>query len=204
MFGELSWPVTLLTVFYSLAGLGIAIVNGKSRVFIACNKLFTNGRIFQTSSRLRETESWGFSLSLLLLESTLQSGLLLAPSISLNSRWQHTYSASERRPMRWCFWDLSLRRCSSSSSFSSLTPSPMTSSTRQQPSPFWSLVFLRRLLLSEITVLSNVLGVEGCVIRKIGVLQRFAIILCHLRYGAWCMLIKYVQTTAPAASFLHM
>lgn len=27
MFGELSWPVTLLTVFYSLAGLGIAIVN---------------------------------------------------------------------------------------------------------------------------------------------------------------------------------
>jgi chlorophyll synthase len=27
MFGELSWPVTVLTVFYSLAGLGIAIVN---------------------------------------------------------------------------------------------------------------------------------------------------------------------------------
>lgn len=27
MFGELSWPVTLLTIFYSLAGLGIAIVN---------------------------------------------------------------------------------------------------------------------------------------------------------------------------------
>ncbi|CAK9249572.1 unnamed protein product [Sphagnum jensenii] len=27
MFGELSWAVTLLTVFYSLAGLGIAIVN---------------------------------------------------------------------------------------------------------------------------------------------------------------------------------
>jgi chlorophyll synthase len=27
MFGELSWPVTWLTVFYSLAGLGIAIVN---------------------------------------------------------------------------------------------------------------------------------------------------------------------------------
>ena len=27
MFGELSWPVTILTVFYSLAGLGIAIVN---------------------------------------------------------------------------------------------------------------------------------------------------------------------------------
>ena len=27
MFGELSWPVTWLTIFYSLAGLGIAIVN---------------------------------------------------------------------------------------------------------------------------------------------------------------------------------
>ena len=27
MFGELSWPVTILTIFYSLAGLGIAIVN---------------------------------------------------------------------------------------------------------------------------------------------------------------------------------
>ncbi|KAJ1423089.1 bacteriochlorophyll/chlorophyll a synthase [Ochromonadaceae sp. CCMP2298] len=27
LFGELSWPVTVLTVFYSLAGLGIAIVN---------------------------------------------------------------------------------------------------------------------------------------------------------------------------------
>ncbi len=27
MFGELSWPVTVLTIFYSLAGLGIAIVN---------------------------------------------------------------------------------------------------------------------------------------------------------------------------------
>ena len=27
MFGELSWPVTVLTVFYSIAGLGIAIVN---------------------------------------------------------------------------------------------------------------------------------------------------------------------------------
>lgn len=27
MFGELSWPVTLLTIFYSIAGLGIAIVN---------------------------------------------------------------------------------------------------------------------------------------------------------------------------------
>jgi chlorophyll synthase len=27
MFGTLSWPVTLLTVFYSLAGLGVAIVN---------------------------------------------------------------------------------------------------------------------------------------------------------------------------------
>jgi chlorophyll synthase len=27
MFGTLSWPVTALTVFYSLAGLGIAIVN---------------------------------------------------------------------------------------------------------------------------------------------------------------------------------
>lgn len=27
MFGELSWPVTILTIFYSLAGFGIAIVN---------------------------------------------------------------------------------------------------------------------------------------------------------------------------------
>lgn len=27
MFGDLSWPVTILTIFYSLAGLGIAIVN---------------------------------------------------------------------------------------------------------------------------------------------------------------------------------
>jgi chlorophyll/bacteriochlorophyll a synthase len=27
MFGELSWPVTILTIFYSIAGLGIAIVN---------------------------------------------------------------------------------------------------------------------------------------------------------------------------------
>jgi len=27
MFGEISWPVTILTIFYSLAGLGIAIVN---------------------------------------------------------------------------------------------------------------------------------------------------------------------------------
>lgn len=27
MFGTLSWPVTILTIFYSLAGLGIAIVN---------------------------------------------------------------------------------------------------------------------------------------------------------------------------------
>lgn len=27
MFGQLSWPVTMLTIFYSLAGLGIAIVN---------------------------------------------------------------------------------------------------------------------------------------------------------------------------------
>eukprot|EP01039_Chlorochromonas_danica_P005048 gene5048-5542_t len=27
MFGELSWPVTFLTIFYSIAGLGIAIVN---------------------------------------------------------------------------------------------------------------------------------------------------------------------------------
>ena len=27
MFGELSWPVTVLTIFYSIAGLGIAIVN---------------------------------------------------------------------------------------------------------------------------------------------------------------------------------
>ena len=27
MFGELNWPVTVLTIFYSLAGLGIAIVN---------------------------------------------------------------------------------------------------------------------------------------------------------------------------------
>lgn len=28
MFGDLSWSVTILTIFYSLAGLGIAIVNG--------------------------------------------------------------------------------------------------------------------------------------------------------------------------------
>merc|ERR1711988_1931299 len=27
MFGELSWPVTILTILYSIAGLGIAIVN---------------------------------------------------------------------------------------------------------------------------------------------------------------------------------
>jgi chlorophyll synthase len=27
MFGELKWPVTILTIFYSIAGLGIAIVN---------------------------------------------------------------------------------------------------------------------------------------------------------------------------------
>ena len=27
MFGDLSWPVTILTIFYSIAGLGIAIVN---------------------------------------------------------------------------------------------------------------------------------------------------------------------------------
>lgn len=53
MFGELSWPVTLLTIFYSLAGLGIAIVNGTSNL----DKALNHGLISQTSSLLKETES---------------------------------------------------------------------------------------------------------------------------------------------------
>lgn len=51
---------------------------------------------------------------------------------------QLTCFTSARRLTLWSFWDLLLHKCTSRRNFSSLTPSPTTSSTRPVHSPSWS------------------------------------------------------------------